>query len=154
MTKFKKYQKQGQLLLEVLFSMSVVTLVLVALVSATIVSVRNSRYSQNVVLANQYSREALETVRKERDQAEDWVAFVVKYSESECLDGTEGCLCALSCDYPAPSPNTGIFYRCLYFNNTPDPDPDKSQVTACVSWQESGRTHVSKLDTTLTKWSK
>ena len=64
----------GQSILEILFATAVVALVLVAILSTIIASVRNSRTSLEQSRATSYANEALEWFRKERDTL-GWVAF-------------------------------------------------------------------------------
>lgn len=64
----------GQSVLEILFATAVVALVLVAILSTIIASVRNSRTSLEQSRATSYANEVLEWFRKERDTL-GWVAF-------------------------------------------------------------------------------
>lgn len=135
-------KNSGQTLVEVLFAMGVVAVCLVALVIAVIAGIRNVNFAKQSALASQYTGEALEVARKERDNALSWVEFTTDFSGDKGLDNNlawGGC--------PA-TPNVGIFIRCVNFNNS----GDKSTVTATVSWEEAGRTHTTQAVTFLTKW--
>lgn len=126
--------------MEVLLAMGIVVLVLVSLSSAAIVSLKNSSFSQNTVLANKYALEAIETARKERDR-QSWSSFTANFSGNKGLNSAlvwNGC----------SSANIGIFTRCVNFSN----NNELSTVTATVSWQEAGQTHSSQAVTVLSKW--
>ncbi len=152
-TKSSATWRQGQMLIELLVSLSIVALVLVALTSGTVMAIRNAKFAQDLVLANQYAQEALEVVRKERDQASSWEVFINDpdgYNEEECLDGTESCSpCILPLPSPLPSANVGIFYRCLYFDNA---EADIAAVKVLVAWSEGGKNHNVQSATILSKW--
>ena len=67
-------KSEGQSILEVLFATTVVALVLVAVLSTIIASVRNSRTSLEQTRSTNYANEALEWLRKERDSL-GWIVF-------------------------------------------------------------------------------
>jgi type II secretory pathway pseudopilin PulG len=69
-----KHVELGQSILEILFATAVVALVLVAVLSTIIASLRNSRTSLEQTRATNYANEALEWFRKERDTL-GWAAF-------------------------------------------------------------------------------
>jgi type II secretory pathway pseudopilin PulG len=71
----KKQQHKGQSIIEVIFATAVVALVLVAVLSTIIASMRNSRSSLEQSRATKYAQETLEWLRRERD-GEGWVVFV------------------------------------------------------------------------------
>lgn len=123
--------KSGQMMLEVLFALSVVVVVLVALMAGAVVSVRNTRFAKNTVLANHYAQEGIEKARKERDRADSWDIF-----KSTFAPGVESV--------------GGIFERTI----SVDDQGDKIIITATVNWTESGRDHESKAVTILSKWSR
>ncbi len=60
-------KNSGQSLLEVVFAIGVMALIMTALVSLSITSVRNSTSARNRTVASRYSQEAIETFRAERD---------------------------------------------------------------------------------------
>jgi len=138
-----KFQiNSGQTLVEVLFAMGIVAVCLVALIIAVVASIRNVNFAKESALASQYTREALEVARKERDNTNSWDDFTTDFS------GNRGLNINLAWGVCPATPNVGIFIRCVNFNNS----GDKSTVTATVSWIESGRTHTSQAVTFLTKW--
>ena len=58
-----KSKSSGQMMIELLFGLSVVTMVLVALMTGTVISLRNARYSKNMILSNHYAQQAMEKTR-------------------------------------------------------------------------------------------
>ena len=60
-------REKGQSLFEIMLALAVVTLVIMAIVSLTSTSIRNTTYSKNKTLATRYSQEATEWLRGERD---------------------------------------------------------------------------------------
>lgn len=64
----------GQSLVEVAFATMVVSMVLVALLSSIIQSMRNSRVALEQTKSNEYAEETLEWLRQERD-AQGWGVF-------------------------------------------------------------------------------
>jgi type II secretory pathway pseudopilin PulG len=67
-------KNSGQSLIEVSFATAIVSLVLVAILSTVIQSVQNSRVSLEQTRATQYSQEALEWARSQRDLS-GWGVF-------------------------------------------------------------------------------
>lgn len=65
--RFIKRQVSGQSLFEVVLALAVVTLIMVGIVILAANSIRNSTFSKNKTLASKYAQEAIEWVRKERD---------------------------------------------------------------------------------------
>lgn len=70
----KRTRSAGQSILEVLFATAVVALVLVAILSTIIASLRNARSSMEQSQTTSYANEVLEWLRRERDQ-QGWVVF-------------------------------------------------------------------------------
>jgi Tfp pilus assembly protein PilV len=136
-------KKSGMMMIEVLLALSIVVLVLVALTAAATVSIRNTTFAKNTVLANSYVQQGIEKAREARDRADNWDEFITNFSGDKGLDSDlnwNGC----------GSANVGIFTRCLNFNNSL---ADKSLVRVNVSWSESGRNHSSEASVILSKWS-
>ncbi len=69
---------RGQTLIEVLIASAIVVLISVSLISASLISVKDSRFSQNQSIASELSQKMIEEVRAERDRritADDWTGF-------------------------------------------------------------------------------
>lgn len=69
-----KKQSAGQSILEVLFATTVVALVLAAILSTIIASLRNARTASEQSQSTSYAQETLEWLRRERD-AYGWITF-------------------------------------------------------------------------------
>ncbi len=72
-----KFQK-GQTLIEVLIAAAVVVMISVSLISASLISVKDSKFSQNQAVATDLSQKMIEEVRVERDKritANRWDLF-------------------------------------------------------------------------------
>lgn len=75
--KINNFQK-GQTLIEVLIAAAIVVLISVSLISASLISVKDSKFSQNQSIATDLSQKMVEEVRVERDKritANDWAGF-------------------------------------------------------------------------------
>jgi Tfp pilus assembly protein PilV len=60
--------ERGQSLFEIIFSLAIAGLIIVAIVSLASVSIRNSAISRNRALASRYAKELSEWLREERDK--------------------------------------------------------------------------------------
>lgn len=148
---FNINKKSGMMMIEVMLALTVVVLVLTALTAAATIALRNSKYAQNVVLANQYTQQGLEIIRQKRDEAADWNSFISSYAGCKRLNSDlswSNCPNPPVCPDSSASPNLGVFYRCLNIVNT----ADSVAVEVFVSWTESGKNHQSKAATILSKW--
>ncbi|MCM8787807.1 MAG: hypothetical protein NC935_07160 [Candidatus Omnitrophica bacterium] len=124
--------KSGQTLIEVLFSVGVISVCLVGLTIATTTALRNNRLSKEYTLANKYAEEGLEIVRQQRDQALNWEQFLTINDRCDSIDA--------------------LFQRCFQYQT--EEFGSRRKITVIVSWQEGGRTHMVEAVTFLTKWSK
>jgi type II secretory pathway pseudopilin PulG len=158
--------QSGQTLLEILISLAIVTIVLVAIVSRATESIRNTNFSRNKVLAARFAQEGVEWAREQRDRM-GWTDFENLISTVEGGDVTycvlvfsESLSCRLtSCSNITIAPCTGtigstIFNREIRFIHV-DPDAlDQDRVTAqvTVSWSDSIGTHNSQYETVFSEW--
>lgn len=124
--------KNGQSLIEVLFALGIAVVIIVALVSVTIGSLRNAQFAQNQVLATKYANEGMEKIRAYRDQ-NDWTIF------------TGGCNGYNAGSVPTP------FTRNISCQQVGG-DTNKRKVTVTVSWTDSAGPHQSELVSYFTKW--
>jgi Tfp pilus assembly protein PilX len=127
----KASQDKGQSLVEVIMALAVALLVVVALVRATVTSIRNARFAKDKALATKYAQEGIEAVRAYRDGV-DWSTFISGCSSPPGLS-----------DPPAS------FTRKI---NCSGSDDSKRDVTVTVSWSDASGDHESKLETSLTNW--
>ena len=56
------------MLIESLFALSVISVVLIALMIIAVISIKNARYSRNMILANHYVQQAIENTRAYRNR--------------------------------------------------------------------------------------
>lgn len=141
----KKRTKNGQSLVEVLAALAIAVLVILALVKAVTVAVRNASFARNQALATKYAEEGMEWIRSQRDKR--WENL------SERLDTTY-CLNVLSWASGSPCPKFALddtFKREVTLTK-PVTSQDKIKAQVIVSWQEGGRTPQSQLYSYFTKW--
>lgn len=144
-TKKRKFNQEGQTLVEVLVALAVAVTVVVALVTAVVASMRNAQYSKLQLQATKFSQEALEKARAERDK-NGWTSFNTTYTGVKCLKA-DGSWVAGNCG--AGDRIDGIFSREVNFVD----NGDTKNITATTSWTDSSSApHKSELRTYLTKW--
>ena len=119
----------GQSLIEVLASISVILLVIVGIVLATVFAIKGSAFSKNQALATKYAQEGMEKVRSDRDQ--DPETFFAKSGED-------------------PVEPIEIFSRKITYNQVEA--GKKTEVTVTVSWQDRSGKHEAKQTSTFTRW--
>lgn len=146
--------KNGQSLLEVLVALAVALLVILALVRATIVAIRNADFAKKQAQASSYAQEGMENIRAYRDAS--WTIFW------GAADGNNhGFSGATPSSGACPSPtNPNIsgtpFTRCSKLEKV-DLDPDIAGVdsvkaTVTVFWIDSSGTHQSQQISYFSKW--
>ena len=129
-----KNHKSGQMLIETLFALTVVVIVLVALMTAAVVSIKNARYSRNMILANHYVQQAIENTRayRNRNKFDDLTNCA---TEREEIEGT-------------------IFQRKIEIDD--ESQTDRKKITATISWSDSncGPDNLCKAEivTYLSRW--
>lgn len=131
--------RSGQVIIESLFAISVISLCFVSLAVAMVVGLRNTKFARNAAEANQYAQEGLELARQERDNSlTNWLTF--KNWTPICTPVNNFTRCITNND-PSPLPGLPV-------------DPDKRLITVIVSWTEGSKTYQVKAETFLTKWGK
>lgn len=129
----------GQTLIEVMAALTVTVLILVALLAATTVAVRNSQSAQNQALSTKYAQEGMEILRERRD------------NNSAVFFGSQPCFGIT----PTPTSPPG-FTRTFMCENaiTPPPTPPytKIKATVTVKWTDSKGEHKSEQVSYFTKW--
>lgn len=143
-----KKSKKGQLMMEALFSLSVVVVVLLALSAGAVISLRNAQHSQNMVLANHYAYQAMETVRGYKQMNGFDSLFEGCYGEVSVVE-----VRPVSCDSWGDVGET-IFKRRIV---VADEGADKKKVDVYIGWAdaacESGEyCRQSTLASLLTRW--
>jgi Tfp pilus assembly protein PilV len=134
--------KKGQSLIEVLIALAVMLLVIVGLVGATTVSVRNADFSAKSAQAAKFAEQGLEKIRAYRDQSV-WDDFLIA-----CTDTANFGLEDLSL-------TTGFTRKIICTQQNPlDPQNTRVDVNVTVSWQDAKGDHQSNLNTYFTNWEK
>jgi len=141
----------GQSLIEVLFSLSIVLLVIVALVRATTVSMKGSDFSKNQTLATKYAQEAIEWIRGERDRS--WNEIWSRTDSTFCLNFDP------PTSWPGPSScgsdfdlKGGKFKREAILTTVTKGTITEIEVKVIVTWQDAGGDHDAQIVTYLSNW--
>lgn len=127
----------GQSLVEMLVAVTVVVIVVLGLVLATTVSLRNARFSKDQALASKYAQEWIEEAR------------VLKETQPNVFFADTS-LCNRS-----PTAVGGIFTRsrvCTLSTVPGDSTKKIMRVVVSVQWTDAKGTHKSELTTDLTNW--
>mgnify|MGYP001611356609 CR=1 FL=1 len=145
-----KTLSEGQSLVEVVMTISVIVLVLVGLISAVTVGLANAQFARNKAQATKYSQEAVEWLRSQRDAG--WTSFYNRSSASGsvyCLNtftftGTSGTCGASS----YISDQFNLFKRevtLTQFSN-------RVSIAVQVYWLNGNRTSDVTVNSYLTQW--
>lgn len=143
--KIQHFEKEsGQTLIEVMAALTVTVLIIVALLAATTIAVRNSQFAQNQALSTKYAQEGMEFLRVLRDKYPGQTAgqFFAYPVNLQCM--------GLPSDTPTP-----VFTRTFACENaTPAPGNPVTKVkaTVTVTWTDSKGTHKSEQVSYFTKW--
>ena len=145
--KYKNIKLKGQSLFEVVLSLAIISIIIVALVYLSSDSVSNTTFSKTKTEASKKAQEAIEWLRSQRDA--DWDDFTSKVAPpgKYCLDDLDwnnAGVCAVD-DY---LPNS-ILVRDLTLSTTA-----ANRITAevVVSWKDSDGTHQTRVVTDFTNW--
>lgn len=152
-----KHQK-GQTLIEVLIAITLIVMVLITLVSALTLGIRNNKFARDATQAKDRSREAIEWIRNARAQME-WDAFYDMINDDgspvtyclQSLPGNTAATIALSdqaCGATSYIPTT-LFIRSATFTIV-----SVTEITAVVTvtWTDGGKTHQSTSTLILRNW--
>lgn len=131
----------GQSLFEVLFAVGIAAIILIAVVSLSVQSVKTSDASKNNSLATKYALEGIEWVRQQRDNTV-WATF------SSYAGGVRN-LGDLNWTSGSSQIGTSIFHRTIQLTSS---GADTFIVEIRVSWDDSGGAHEVKNTTKLTNW--
>lgn len=151
MKDFNHRASRGQSLLEVLVALAVALLVILALVRATTVAIRNADFAKKQAQASSYAQGGMENIRAYRDAS--WTNFWVAADGNN--HGLSGAVPSGAC--PSPTiPNLPPFTRCSKLEKV-DLDPDIAGVdsvkaTVTVFWIDSSGTHQSQQISYFSKW--
>jgi len=115
-------KKSGQVLVEVMFVIGVVTVALTALVSAVVVSLQNTNYAKEAALKNQKAQEIMECLRHQRD-----TQGLTNLSSGDCIEGEDGAEVSIS------------------------GEDDSKNVTVTIEWGPN-QIHKVEINSILTRW--
>lgn len=148
MKKVKNTQK-GQSMFEVFLSLTVITVVIVALVILASNAIRNTTYSRNKTISTRYSQETIEWLRGERDM--DWTIFSQRAVTSQYY-----CMQTLSWDNIGQCSSSDTIANTSLFREvglTID-DPEQIEAEVRVYWEDSQGMHEVRTTTKFTDWRK
>ncbi len=136
---------KGQSLFELVVVVAVVSFFLLALVGAVSRSIATSAFSRQKSLANRYTQEAMEWIRRERDL--DWTAFYSRASGGGALY----CVNELAFDSGSCSGKISgtSFSREVTLTSV---GADRVEVSIVVYWSGPTGRHETKADMILTDW--
>lgn len=151
-----RFEKNGQMMIEILVAVAVMVLVLVAIVSRVVDAVSNANYARNQLLATRFAQEGVEWARSQRDQL-GWAAFenLVSSDPTYCVSDINVNLGSpVSCG-PGDEITGTVFLREVSFDyNLGGGVGPYADINVVVSWDDRVGTHQSDLNTRLSKWSK
>lgn len=150
--------QSGQTLIEVIIAIGLVVLVLITLVSALTLAIRNNQFAKDQVLARNYARESLEWLRSIRGQME-WESFYDMVNADAppvtyclpTLPATTVLAQALgnqACTATDVIPSTR-YLRSIVLTA---PSPTEIDAVVTVTWTDGSKTHQSKSTLLLKKW--
>ena len=158
---------KGQSLLELVIVIAVAIIVVGALTSATIFSLRNANLSKNQLQATKYAQEGLEKVRSLRERNGVVIAnfgtSTTKFSELWNVKLSETCAIPCIVNFLLDSVNNsltqnnaaedlgGSFHRWVKITDDSATFQSKKTVTVVVTWVDFSGTHESRLTTFLRK---
>jgi Tfp pilus assembly protein PilV len=148
----KNNLQKGQSLFEVVLALGVIALILVAIISLTLVSVRNTNFTKNKSLATRYSEDTEEWLRIQKTS--NWSQLTTYAAVSKrCMPDLDWTTARIgSCDPVSTTDNIAgtIFDReiSLSVNN------QKTEVTAdvSVSWTDAQGFHKSSSSVVFQNW--
>lgn len=125
--------RKGQMLLEVVLGLAIVTIVMVALVSLSTRSIKNSDFSRSQAEATSYANEAMEWIRADRN-TKGWGAW---WNDHPC-----GPVCG----------DMGSGYSRNATFTPSDGPPQQMTVSVTVTWEQGGVSHSAKQDAIFTQY--
>lgn len=148
MRSYKKKSTKGQSLFEVVLSLAVITVVVVALIILASNAIRNTTFSKNRTLATRSSQEAMEWLRGERDA--DWDAFSVRaLIPTYCLPSLSWTQASIgTCSDTEVIAGT-LLKREISFTSVA---ADNIEVNVIVYWEDAQGLHEVRSATNLTDW--
>lgn len=140
--------EEGQGLFEVVLSLAVAALIIVAIVALATTAIRNASFSRNQSLATRYAQEAIEWLRGQRD--EDWDAFATwALTPLWCLRSLSWADTVIGSCGSSDFISGTIFKREISFTII---DASNIDTEVNVYWQDAQGLHETKTVTTFTDW--
>lgn len=141
--------EEGQSLFEVVVSIAVSALIIVALVTLVTNSIRNANFSKNNSLAANFAQEATEWLRGQRD------GDIVTFMTNTLIP--DWCLKTLSWSQSGECSSTDViqgteFIREAFFNRTSENGKTLVESGVTVSWEDSQGLHEASSITTFSDW--
>lgn len=149
---FKKNNQEGQSIIEAIVAVTVVTMIIIALVSAVTVSISSSTFAKNKSLANKFVNQGIEAVRSIRDRS--WSELVAgSLPNPGKINGLRNNAGQWEFNGSSDVPATPFTRRVTVTNLNPAPgEEDQIKVTVEVSFPSGAKTFKSESTTNLTKW--
>lgn len=106
---------KGQSLIEVLLALSIAAIILGAITTAVISSLRNAQFAKNQNLATQLASQGIEIIRGIRDREVSLVNYLAECSQGTCCLDADGTLeFRFSCNQNVGTPDVGSGSPYLY----------------------------------------
>ena len=144
--------QKGQSMFELVVAIAICALIIVAIVSLTTNSIRNSSYSKNKALAATYAQQATEWLRGQRDSNINTFIGIA----------TTPAWCLQELDFTQPAINPAVnctekimdtpFVRWVSFNTSLQGGKTVVEADITVSWVDSQGTHTIKSATSFSDW--
>ena len=143
--------ESGQSLFEIILSLAIITLIIVAIVALTATSIRNTTFSKNKTLASRYSQEATEWLRGERDA--DFNAFETRtLTPLYCLPSLTWSSATIgACTSGQEIANT-LFRREISFSSSVVNGKTLIQAGVRVYWTDAQGLHEVRSVTNFSDW--
>lgn len=134
--------------MEVVFSIAIMGLIVLAVVGTSILSIKNNSYAKNRTQANRYAQEAQEWVRNQKETT-SWTIFSGQADYTYCMDTTPSWSDPSLCGTTETIANTQLFRNVTLTNNL-------NVITAevVITWTDSQGVHEVINSTDYTNWIK
>lgn len=145
---------KGQSLVEVIIALAFAMVIIVALVTVTVQSMRNSTFAKNNAQATKLAQEGLEWIRSQRDQMA-WDDFNDNLSSNLCLNNLttnlEDIDITNTCSSCGSTLNN-IYKRCADFSVGIGNCGSNKGVIVSVTWTDSAGNHSSVQTSCFSNW--
>jgi len=142
---------KGQSLIEVVVAVGITTLLLVALLSAVSISIKNSRVAKNRTIAVELAQQGVELMRTYRDY--NWTVFLAQATGTSYDLPTNWTVTSDFNVCPTDFAIFDIFKRCVTLTKI-GIDDDRIELEVVVSWQEGSKLDQIAQSSQLSKWSR